>query len=67
MIEWWLGKRDNVMDISGTPTLKSLVKALKENGLNGHAKIIEDDSSASISVDCGASAAKDFKSKFQIN
>ena len=42
MVQWWLGKRDNVMEISGTPTLKSLVKALEENGFNGHAKSIED-------------------------
>ena len=42
MVQWWLGKRDNVMEISGSPTLKSLVKALEENGFNGHAKDIED-------------------------
>lgn len=32
MITSWLLKNDNVMESSGTPTLKSLKKALKDNG-----------------------------------
>ena len=42
MIRWWLQKRHDVMKISGTPSLRSLIGALRKNGLNGHAKIIED-------------------------
>ena len=41
MIQWWLGKRDNVMEISGTPMLKSLLIALEKNGLHGHANKIK--------------------------
>ena len=36
MIQWWLGKRDNVMENSGTPCLRSLISALEQNGFNGH-------------------------------
>ena len=49
MIGWWLGKRDNVMEISGTPTLRSLINALQENGFNGHVKDIEESTSVCIS------------------
>ena len=41
MVHWWLEKRDNTMSISGTPTLNSLIKALKVNGFNGHVQNIE--------------------------
>ena len=53
MVEWWLGKRDNVMEVSGTPTYKSLIDALRENGFNGHANNIEQ---------CSSSASEDNKS-----
>lgn len=42
MVDWWLKMKDDVLDVSGTPTLSSLIKALKENGFNGHAKNIEE-------------------------
>ena len=41
MIQWWLEKRDYVMKISGTPTLRSLIKALEENGFDGHANKVK--------------------------
>lgn len=43
MVDWWIGKRYYVMEVSGTPRLQSLVNALKENGLNGNAEIIMKD------------------------
>ena len=46
MVEWWLNKGDNIIEVSGTPTYKSLIKALRENGFNGHAKNIEEYGSA---------------------
>ena len=42
MIQWWLGKRDNVMKVSGTPTLRSLIDALEKNGFDGHANKIKE-------------------------
>lgn len=49
MILWWLEKRDNVMEISGTPTLKSLIDSLEQNGHIGHANKIKECNTISTS------------------
>lgn len=40
MVEAWLRKDDNVLKRSGSPSWKSLVKALEMNNYNGIAEII---------------------------
>ncbi len=41
MIERWLGEKDYVQKITGTPTWRKLVKALRANGFVGIADDIE--------------------------
>ena len=43
MISSWLNKQDYVIENTGTPTLRTLISALKENELNGSAEEIEKD------------------------
>ncbi len=43
MIRMWLDQRDYVNEVSGVPTLGSLIKALKVHGFNGQVKKIQDD------------------------
>ena len=43
MINSWLNKQDYVMETTGTPTLRNLINALKDNSLNGNAEVIEKD------------------------
>ena len=53
MISWWLKKQDYVMTLTGTPTLRTLISALRENRLNGNAEEIEiDNPMTSTSESC---------------
>ncbi len=41
MIHMWLIQQDYVIDVSGTPMLRSLIKALEDNDFKGHANAIK--------------------------
>lgn len=43
MVLWWLQRKHKVQKVSGPPTLKSLIDALEEIGLSGHATKIKDE------------------------
>ncbi len=41
MVHMWLIKQDNVIKESGTPTWRSLIKALQDNDFNGNVHYIK--------------------------